>query len=249
MSRHSLARRLRRRRRTTRPSPRQSDHRPTTAEDLDDDRHRYRRRLRRQGRRSISRHRSTTTPERRPLRAAQRRSATTPTARAAPTPDQVKAARRAATSTLFSASARPPAERDSQGRGPRRPPRDGAPTPRPPRPATTTPACASTGSGEATTALDGDPDDLQATCAASTASRGLEIGRRPAGTRPTPVGDRATTGRLRTRASARLLRELGVALVDERVAGLVGDARQVELVGEALLEAVAALHVDRDRCR
>src|SRR5436190_18954325 len=40
------------------------------------------------------------------------------------------------------------------------------------------------------------------------------------------------------------LRELGVALVDERVARLVGHARQVELEGEALLEAVAALHVD-----
>ena len=35
-----------------------------------------------------------------------------------------------------------------------------------------------------------------------------------------------------------------VALVDEGLALLVGHARDVELVGEPLLEAVAALHVD-----
>src|SRR5437879_2232616 len=36
-----------------------------------------------------------------------------------------------------------------------------------------------------------------------------------------------------------------VALVDERLPGLVRDVRQVELEGEALLEAVATLHVHR----
>src|SRR5215203_3441744 len=36
---------------------------------------------------------------------------------------------------------------------------------------------------------------------------------------------------------------VGVALLDERVAQLVGDAREVELEGEALLEPVRALHV------
>src|SRR5271165_5845003 len=41
------------------------------------------------------------------------------------------------------------------------------------------------------------------------------------------------------------LRGVGVALLDEGGPLLVGHAAHVELVGEALLEAVAALHVDR----
>src|SRR5437660_1382972 len=43
-----------------------------------------------------------------------------------------------------------------------------------------------------------------------------------------------------------LLREVGcLARLHERIAGLVGDARQVELEGETLLVAVAALDVHR----
>ena len=46
-----------------------------------------------------------------------------------------------------------------------------------------------------------------------------------------------------------LARTVGVALVDERVAVLVGDPGEVELEREALLEAVRLLHVPRGRCR
>ena len=49
--------------------------------------------------------------------------------------------------------------------------------------------------------------------------------------------------------AACLLGRVGVALLDERVAELVGHAGQVELEREALLEAVGALHVPRGRCR
>src|SRR6516225_6170274 len=40
-------------------------------------------------------------------------------------------------------------------------------------------------------------------------------------------------------------RRVGIALLHERGALLVGDAAHVELVGETLFEAVAALHVHR----
>src|SRR4051812_15306528 len=40
-----------------------------------------------------------------------------------------------------------------------------------------------------------------------------------------------------------LLGSVGVALLDERVAQLVGDAREIELEGEPLLEPVRALDV------
>src|SRR5690606_34822960 len=47
----------------------------------------------------------------------------------------------------------------------------------------------------------------------------------------------------RARWACRSLLEVGVALLDERVARLVGNAGEVELEREALLEAVRALHV------
>src|SRR5205807_9392276 len=56
-----------------------------------------------------------------------------------------------------------------------------------------------------------------------------------------PSASSATTSSSVVRLSATLS---AAALVDERLPGLVGDVRQVELEGEALLEAVAALHVD-----
>src|SRR5205823_14027308 len=55
-----------------------------------------------------------------------------------------------------------------------------------------------------------------------------------------PSVSSATTSSSVVRLSATLS---AAALVDERLPGLVGDVRQVELEGEALLEAVAALHV------
>ena len=58
-------------------------------------------------------------------------------------------------------------------------------------------------------------------------------------TRSPGAGRRSSGGRFRPS-----LRVVGVGLRHEGVPGLVGHAGQVQLVGEPLLEAVAALHVD-----
>src|SRR5207249_2541809 len=55
----------------------------------------------------------------------------------------------------------------------------------------------------------------------------------------------ATTSSAAMRLSVmRSFVERGVALVDECLTGLVGHTTEVQLEGEALLEPVAALHVD-----
>src|SRR6476659_9304538 len=60
-----------------------------------------------------------------------------------------------------------------------------------------------------------------------------------------PSRNSATTSSSVMRLSATLLlfRRVGVALVDERVAQLVGDAGEIELEREALLEPIGALDI------
>src|SRR4051794_13112949 len=55
----------------------------------------------------------------------------------------------------------------------------------------------------------------------------------------------ASSSRIRLSAIRSSLVEAGFALFHEGLAGLVGDARDLQLVGEPLLVAVALAHIDR----